>query len=194
MEKVYIVKFEWVDKYGERFNTILGTFATQYDAIQCMLKERDEILQTTYGGRSLEQLEQDGFEVDEDNGHIWIESPYGSWDEIIVTENTIQGSEYIDVMFEYRGELYTKRVYVADIDMTYLDDQWKVWIEQRQQPDDDDVFFALIGKKDGDKPSVNGLFIEVYNEAYAEEPDKTINSFYIHRSTDKYNKYTKIGE
>lgn len=194
MEKVYTVKSEWIDKKGEHGNAILGTFYSGANAEKCLREEMDEILQSTYGGRTLEQLELDGFEVESESDRLWIMSPYDSWDEIIVDEHVIRDSEYIDVMFEYRDELYTKRVYTADIDMTYLDDQWKCWIEQRQKPDDNDVFFALVGKKDGDKISVQGIFIEVYNELYAEEPDETINSLYIHLSTDEYNKYHKIGE
>lgn len=88
--KVYVVLHEWFNR-DENFDTaILGVFKKKSDAIRCMRKERDTLLEESYEITLEIAHESEYYECCDTDEEFSIVDMYDTpWDRITVIEETL---------------------------------------------------------------------------------------------------------
>lgn len=78
----------------------------------------------------------------------------------------------IIISFEYRGKTYTQNISINDIDTNHYEEIWDYWFEFEIE----DFVFELTGTKCDNKIVFipNEMYINVYEDEYADEPMDTI--------------------
>lgn len=70
---------------------------------------------------------------------------------------------FIEIMFEFEGEVYVRRIHTQLIDQDHYEDMWDWWTAGTPRPDGTEITFEVLADKDenGDF-SVNNMHINVY--------------------------------
>ena len=174
MSKIYIVQQEWLAKDESHDTTILGAFHTRQEAIQCMQKERDTLLDESYHVSLEEVKSSEHFDYSENDEGCFISPMYDfPWDKIDIVETTLPGRKYIDVLFRLNSKTYCERVYLDQIDTTHYDTLWDWWFSESEgdkiTSESGHIFEITADKGDNGEITTNNMYINVYENVDADD-------------------------
>lgn len=167
MSKIFIVQQEWLAKDESHDTAILGAFHTKQEAIQCMQKERDTLLEEDYHV-SLEEIKtSEYYDYSENEDGCLIAQTYDyPWDKITIVEKDIPERKYIDVLFRLNSKTYCERVFLDQIDTTHYDTLGDWWFSTKKNENDtsdiEPIFEITAEKGTNDEITTNNMYINVY--------------------------------
>lgn len=167
MSKIYIVQAEWLDRYKSHDRATLGAFYTRQEAVQCMQKERDTLLEESYHVSLEEAKNSEYIDYNENDVGCLIAQTYDfAWDKISIIETTLPERKYIDVLFKLNSKMYCERIYLDQIDMTHYDTLWDWWFTAKKNgpdvPESEPIFEITAEKDENGEITTNNMYINVY--------------------------------
>lgn len=174
MSKIYIVQAEWLAQDESHDSAILGAFHTRQEAIQCMQKERDTLLEESYHVSLEEAQNSEYIDYSEDDEECFITQTYDfPWDKISIIEAPLSERKYIDVLFKLNSKTYCERIYLDQIDMAHYDTLWDWWFTAKKNGSDvpeSKPIFEITAEKDGNgEVTTNNMYINVYADSDADD-------------------------
>lgn len=92
---------------------------------------------------------------------------------------------FIEIMFEFEGEIYVRRIHTQLIDQNHYDDIWDWWTAGTPRPDGSQLVFEILADKDENGGfTVNNMRISVF-ENEDNEPFKVITNIRYRTSEEE---------
>ena len=178
-DTIFIVVSEWKSHDGSFDSNVIGVFYDLQQAVECLKKERDTILEESYD-TTFEKCENDvDVMVKCDDYNFFVTEKFGNrWDSITIHEKEIEQRDFIAIQFEYEDETFYERIYLDQIDLTHYDDMWDWWFGSNVNKKFPDLNFELTADKDAEdgSPICDNMYINVYENEDAMIPVKRITN------------------
>lgn len=165
---VYICK-AWINKYGDvEIEALEKEYATDIRV------EIDEIAVCHIHFLTMYMKDIDGIDVSGKNHLFALEDGkvkcLTAPNEVTKTplSDLLDAIPFIEIMFEFKGETYVRRIHTQLIDQDHYDDMWDWWTVGTTQPDGRKPIFEILADKDENGNfTVNNMRIS----AFADEDD-----------------------
>lgn len=89
---------------------------------------------------------------------------------------------YIELLFQYKNIWYCERIYLHNIDITHYEDLWDYWFSNSAEDQEPDLTFEVTANKEHGQLTLDGLYINVYENSDADCPIAVIREFGYRKS------------
>lgn len=195
LDNLFAVVHEQKDAIGNRESKVLRLFRSRYYALQYLRESCDSILKNDYGITLSDLAGNSSYAYnEEDDCCYFANKDTDCWDMLRIERVPID-NRYVDILFKYKGKIYTERIYWADIDIDHYDGCWsEIFGEYDYDRQTDQLVFEFTSDKTEDgKPMLKNVFIDVYDGIYAENAcDKIVDGIFVRTSWSSKNWFEEL--